>query len=142
MKPKDMILSIKMPYIIFEQYDSGKTMNDIKKYTLSSKFLRILNNGQNGNWSKKILNLLKYKDRFVEEHQNLHNVNSIHKDIFSDDIIKIDINDKSINDNNNNETNENNDDNKDYDNAIMNYHKLKRSSKSFHFKQKKKIKIG
>ena len=115
---KDMLIFIKMPFIIYEQYvKSNYLSNKIQKFYLNSKFLNVLNNLDNIYWSKKILNLINYKNsKYEQNNLSLDLVRG--KNCFSfNDSSKIDL--------------------YDYDEYISDYHKIKTTSKSFHYKKKK-----
>ena len=116
---KDMLIVIKMPFIIYEQYVKSYCLsNKIQKFCLNSKFLNALKNLDNIYWSKKILHLLNYKNSKYNEH-NQFSLNLVRNEkcfSFNDDN-KIDL--------------------YDYDEYIFDYHKYKKSSKLFHYKKKK-----
>ena len=120
----DMVLSIKMPYVVVEQYDKSKLLsNNVQKICLSSNLLKLLHNCRNVYWSKRILHLLNFKTNNLEEDDQYS------LDLWKNEsspIFNCSINDESkIN-------------NIEHEKKIVNYHnyKYKKISKSFHFKKK------
>ena len=115
----DMIIVIKMPYIIVEQYVKSRILNNnIQRMCLNSNFINILGNCKNISWSKKILKFINHKNGKCDP--NKSSLNLIKEDNcyrFNDDSKK-DSNDR-------------------YDDYINNYHKYKKYSKSLHYKKKK-----
>ena len=107
----NMIIDIKMPFIIKEQFVKSNVLNNnVKKFDLNTYFLNILKKSGNNLWSKKILQLLDLKDNNPFNNSNL-------------DLVKIKSKDYS------NEQN--------YDDFLKKYNNVKRHSKSLHFKMRK-----
>ena len=107
----NMIIDIKMPFIIKEQFVKSNVLNNnVKKFDLNTYFLNILKKSGNNLWSKKILQLLDLKDDNPINNSNL-------------DLVKIKSKDYS------NEQN--------YDDFLKKYNNIKRHSKSLHFKIRK-----
>ena len=107
----NMIIDIKMPFIIKEQFVKSNVLNNnVKKFDLNTYFLNILKKSGNNLWSKKILQLLDLKDDNPINNSNL-------------DLVKIKSKDYS------NEQN--------YDDFLKKYNNVKRHSKSLHFKMRK-----
>ena len=107
----NMIIDIKMPFIIKEQFVKSNVLNNnVKKFDLNTYFLNILKKSGNNLWSKKILQLLDLKDDNPFNNSNL-------------DLVKIKSKDYS------NEQN--------YDDFLKKYNNIKRHSKSLHFKIRK-----
>ena len=112
----DMILVIKMPFIKSEQFVKSRFLsNNINTIFLTSYFLNALSNSPIISWSKKILQILNFKD-FSQSKSSLNLVKD--ENCYS-------FNDVSKNDNY---------DNNDYINEYYNYKKI---SKSLHYKKKK-----
>ena len=107
----NMIIDIKMPFIIKEQFVKSNVLNNnVKKFDLNTYFLNILKKSGNNLWSKKILQLLDLKDNDPINNSNL-------------DLVKVKSKDYS------NEQN--------YDDFLKKYNNIKRHSKSLHFKIRK-----
>jgi hypothetical protein len=108
----NMIINIKMPFIIVEQFvRSDLLSNNMKKVELNLNFLNILKNCGNNLWSKKILQLLDLKSNNHQiKHSNLN-------------LMKVKSKDER-----------NFEQNKSYDDMLANYNKVKKHSKSLHFK--------
>ena len=107
----NMIIDIKMPFIIKEQFVKSNILNNnVKKFDLNTYFLNILKKSGNNLWSKKILQLLDLKDDNPINNSNL-------------DLVKVKSKDYS------NEQN--------YDDFLKKYNNVKRHSKSLHFKIRK-----
>ena len=112
----DMILVIKMPFIKSEQFVKSRFLsNNINTIFLTSYFLNALSNSPIISWSKKILQILNFKDN-SQSKSSLNLVKD--ENCYS-------FNDVSKNDNY---------DNNDYINEYYNYKKI---SKSLHYKKKK-----
>ena len=111
----NMIINIKMPFIIVEQFvRSDLLSNNMKKVELNLNFLNILKNCGNNLWSKKILQLLDLKSNNHQiKHSNLN-------------LMKVKSKDER-----------NFEQNKRYDDMLANYNKVKKHSKSLHFKLRK-----
>ena len=111
----NMIINIKMPFIIVEQFvRSDLLSNNMKKVELNLNFLNILKNCGNNLWSKKILQLLDLKSNNHQiKHSNLN-------------LMKVKSKDER-----------NFEENKRYDELLTNYNKVKKHSKSLHFKVRK-----
>ena len=115
----DMLLVIKTPFIIVEQYVKSRFLsNNVQKMSLNSNFINVLGNCKNISWSKKILKFLNHKNGNYD-----HNKSSLN-------LIKED-NCYSFNDDSKKENNDR------YDDYINNYHRYKKYSKSLHYKKKK-----
>ena len=111
-----MILVIKMPFLIVEQYAKSRFLsNNITKIGLKSNFLNVLDKNQIILWSKKILKLINNKNgQFDPSKSSLNLI----KDCFS------------FNEDNSNVTN-------DYDDYLKIYHRYKKTSKSLYYRKKK-----
>jgi hypothetical protein len=111
----NMIINIKMPFIIVEQFVRSDLLNNnMKKVELNLNFLNILKNCGNNLWSKKILQLLDLKS-------NNHQINNSNLNL-----MKVKSKDER-----------NFEENKRYDELLTNYNKVKKHSKSLHFKLRK-----
>ena len=111
----NMIINIKMPFIIVEQFVRSDLLNNnMKKVELNLNFLNILKNCGNNLWSKKILQLLDLKS-------NNHQINNSNLNL-----MKVKSKDER-----------NFEENKRYDELLTNYNKVKKHSKSLHFKVRK-----
>ena len=111
----NMVINIQMPFIIVEQFVRSDVLNNnMKKIELNVNFLNILKNSGNNLWSKKILQLLNLKN-------NNHTINNSNLNL-----MKV----KSKDDRNFEQ-------NKRYDDFLANYNKVKKHSKSLHFKVRK-----
>ena len=115
----DMILVIKMPFIIVEQYVKSRFLaNNIEKIFLNANFVNAIGNCQNIFWSKKILRLINMKSGISD--QNKSSLNLKKGDSFHDD----DKNNKYYK-------------NGRFEDEINDYYKYKKYSKSLHYKKKK-----
>ena len=104
-----------MPFIIVGQFVRSDVLNNnIKKIELNINFLNILKNSGNNLWSKKILQLLNLKN-------NNHQINNSNLNL-----MKVKSKDER-----------NFEENKRYDELLTNYNKVKKHSKSLHFKVRK-----
>ena len=111
----NMVINIKMPFIIVEQFVRSDLLNNnMKKVELNLNFLNILKNCGNNLWSKKILQLLDLKS-------NNHQINNSNLNM-----MKVKSKDER-----------NFEENKRYDELLTNYNKVKKHSKSLHFKVRK-----
>ena len=110
-----MILVIKMPFLIVEQYVKSRFLsNNITKIGLNSNFLNSLDKSQIFLWSKKILKLISNKNGQFDPNKSSLN------------LIKDSL---SFNEDNRN----------DYDDYLNIYHKYKKTSKSLHYRKKKNL---
>ena len=117
----DMILVIKLPFIVVEQYVKSRFLaNNIEKISLNSTFVNFLGNCQNIFWSKKILKLISAKKGISDPNKSSLNLNLLKGESFHDD-------------GNNDRFNRN----WRHDEEINNYYKYKKYSKSLHYKKKK-----
>ena len=109
----DMILVIKMPYIISEQYVKSLILsNIINKVPLTPNVLNALAKCQISSWSKNILKIINNKNKLLNQNKSSLNV----------------IKAESYNKNGKNEQ---------FDDYINNYHNYKKTSSSLHYKKKK-----
>ena len=112
----DMILVIKMPYIISEQYVKSLILsNIINKVPLTPNVLNALAKCQISSWSKNILKIINNKNKLLNQNKSSLNV----------------IKAESFNEDNKNGKNE------EFDDYINNYHNYKKTSRSLHYKKKK-----
>ena len=117
----DMLLVVKMPYIISEQYVKSRFLsNNTKRIPLNLNFLNILENCKIISWSKKILNLLNIKDGIFSLSKSSLNINK------GDNC-------NNFNDDNKNDKNDNN----EHDDYIDIYYNYKKTSKSLNYKKKR-----
>jgi hypothetical protein len=132
-KGDDIIINIKNPYVVNEQYLKSTFLNNnVQNLDLDSEFLGLIKNSKHILWSKKILKFMNNSNNNNNNNSNTNNSigeNNAKKIL----LLKKESSQSISNDDNKIERKSN------FDESIVNYHQIKRFSKSLHYKKINKL---